>query len=187
MTERAERIASIDDGLQEGLAAALEELENAAINRARSLVAEEAQALQERLRQLEDAVVRLQSRPQPTSTQQPSQPTAGGTGGTPSGPKKGAAPPLRTAKRLRPGELPPLPAKRTLATLKDYLQGLGFTLVSYRGIGGGAWVFKPQEEFGHVADHLKKNGIGVSRYPRGRKRYPDDHFEIDPSKVLPDK
>jgi len=187
MTERAETTASIDDGLEDGLAAALEELENAAIERARSLVAEEAQALRERVRQLEEAVVRLQSRPQPTSTQQPSRPTARGTDGTPSPPNPGAAPPLRKAKRSRPGELPPLPAKRTLATLKEYLQGLGFTLVSYRGIGGGAWVFKPLEEFGHVAEHLKKNGIGVSRYPRGRKRHPEDHFEIDPSKVLPDK
>lgn len=187
MAQRAETTTPIDDGLEQGLAAALGELETAAIDRARRLVTEEAQALQERVRELEEAVVRLQSQRQPTSTQQPSQPTAGGTAGQPSLPKKGSDPPIRRAKKSRPGELPPLPARRTLATLKDYLQGLGFTLVSYRGIGGGAWVFKPHEEFGHVAEHLKKNGIGVSRYPRGRRRYPEDHFEIDPSKVLPDK
>lgn len=187
MAQRAETTTPIDDGLEEGLTAAIAELENAAIDRARSLVTEEAQALRERVRQLEEAVVRLQSRPHPIATLQPSTPTAGVTVGPRSPAKKGSDPQIRTAKRSRPGELPPLPAKRTLATLKEYLRGLGFTLVSYRTSGGGAWVFNNQEEFGHVAEHLKKNGIGVSRYPQGRKRRAGDHFEIDPSKVLPDQ
>ena len=171
----------------DGLAAAIAELESTAIERAQILVSEEVQALREQIWKLEQAVLRLQSRPQPTSAPQTITPKPGGASSQPLTPEKRPEPRLRTAKMSRPRELPPLPPKRSLATLKEYLQGLGFTLVSYRASGGGAWVFNTQEEFGHVVEHLKKNGIGVSRYPRGRKRYSGDHFEIDPSKVLPDK
>lgn len=186
MTPKSEAAHLGDDGLEAGLTAAIAELENAAIERARTLIAEEAKALRDHIRKLEEHISRLQQRPQLTALTGATASAATGTGAQPADPGK-IKPGRLQSDVLRPGELPPLPTKRTLATLKDYLQSLGFTLASYRASGGGAWVFKTQEEFGHVADHLRKNGIGVSRYPRGRKRYPDDHFEIDPSKVLPDK
>jgi hypothetical protein len=186
MAWKAESAQLVDDGLEEGLAAAIAELENTAIERARILIAGEAQALREHIQKLEEQIARLQQRAQPSAPAVTPAPKPTGTGKQPSATVK-PEPVRRTAKPARPRELPALPAKRTLTTLGDYLQSLGFTLVSYRASGGGAWVFKTQEEFGHVVEHLKKNGVGVSRYPRGRKRYPGDHFEIDPSKVLPDK
>jgi hypothetical protein len=185
MARKSETLQPVDDGLEDGLASAIAELENTAIEKARMLIAGEAQALREHIRKLEAHIVRLQQGAQPSAPEVTAAPKPAGTGKQPSVPVK-LEPARRTAKPSRPRELPPLPAKRTLATLSDYLQSLGFTLVSYRTSGGGAWVFKTQEEFGHVVEHLKRSGVGVSRYPRGRKRYPGDHFEIDPSKVLPD-
>ncbi len=185
MTPKSEAAHLADDGLEAGLTAAIAELESAAIERARTLIAEEAKALRDHIRRLEEHIARLHQRPQPTSTAA-AVPASTGTGAKPAVPTK-IKPVRPPSKALRPGELPPLPTKRTLATLSDYLQSLGFNLASYRASGGSAWVFKTQEEFGHVAAHLRKNGVGVSRYPGGRKRYPGDHFEIDPSKVLPDK
>lgn len=187
MPRKAEAAELVDDGLEEGLAAVIAELENAAIERAKTLISEESQVLREKIRKLEEHIARLQQRPQASPTTSPTAPKPGGTAKQSGPPGKAARRVRRTARPPGPRELPPLPAKRTLATLGEYLKSLGFNLVSYRAIGGGAWVFKTQAEFGHVAEYLKKNGIGVSRYPQGRKRYPGDHFEIDPSKVLPDR
>jgi len=186
MTRKAEAAELVDEGLEEGLIAAIAELENAAIEKARILIAGEAQTLRDHIRTLEEQIARLQQRQQPSVAAVTAVPKRTQTGEQPSVPGK-LEPGRQIVKIARPRELPPLPAKRTLATLGEYLQSLGFNLVSYRESGGGAWVFKTQEEFGHVVEHLRKNGVGVSRYPRGRKRYPADHFEIDPSKVLPDR
>jgi hypothetical protein len=82
-------------------------------------------------------------------------------------------------------DLPPLPDHRTLASITEYLAALGFRLVDKRtNSGGGLWVFNTREEFGYVAQHLKRNGIGVRRYPKGRRRYAADHYEIDPQRAL---
>lgn len=186
MTQKSEVAHLADDSLEAGLNAAITELEKAAIETARTLIAEEAKELRDHIRKLEEQIARLQQRPQPIATIDAAKPTSARTGQRPSAPVTIKAV-RQTPKASRPRELPPLPTKRTLATLRDYLQSLGFDLTSFRASGGGAWVFKTQEEFGLVADHLRKHGVGVSRYPRGRKRYPGDHFEIDPSKVLPDK
>ncbi len=187
MPSKAKAAQLVDDGLEEGLAAVIAELENAAIARAKTLITEEAQVLREKIRKLEEQIVRLQQRPQTPSPTGSTTPKPGGTAKQPEAPGKPSKQVRRTARPPGPRELPPLPPHRTLATVGEYLKSLGFHLVSNRAIGGGAWVFKTQAEFGHVAEHLKKNGIGVSRYPQGRKLYSDDHFEIDPSKVLPDK
>jgi hypothetical protein len=84
-------------------------------------------------------------------------------------------------------DLLPLPYALTLSSIVDYLEVLGFDVANKRtGSGGGVWVFSPQEEFGRVAEHLKRNGVDVRRYPNGRKRYVADHYEIDPYRRLDD-
>lgn len=84
-------------------------------------------------------------------------------------------------------DLLPLPYTLTLSSIVHYLEVLGFDVANKRtDSGGGVWVFNPKEEFGRVAEHLKRNGIDVRRYPNGRKRYVADHYEIDPYRRLGD-
>ena len=78
-----------------------------------------------------------------------------------------------------------LPDSRSVPSITRYLSDLGFTLEDKRTkSGGGLWVFRTKEEFGCVAEHLKRNGVGVRRFPKGRKRYAADHYEIDPYRRL---
>lgn len=81
-----------------------------------------------------------------------------------------------------------LPSRVTLRSVGMLLKELGFEFVNNRtSRGGSVWVFNTEEEFGHVAEMLRASGIGVKRYPNGRKKYEDDHFEIDPRKQLPQR
>ena len=170
-----------EENLTTELAVALQELEKVAISRARAIVAEEMKSLTKRVNELEALIKQAASRAVTpvTATTAPS-----------GGAAIGAVPPTPVARgaapTFDPSSLPPLPSKRTLVTIAQYLRDLGFKLENKRAVGGGAWVFRPLAEFGPIADHLQANGIGVQRYAKGRRLYPGDHYQIDPLKVLPE-
>jgi hypothetical protein len=187
-SDELERNVHMD--LTAGLDAVLAELEQTALTKAKTLVESEAKTLRARVAKLETLVEQLQARAR--SATPPAAPKPAATAATapvpqPVQPARPRGTVRKAARPRSPTELPPLPAERTLATIAAYLRTLGFELRSHRASGGGAWVFETQEKFGHVAEHLKKNGIGVSRYAHGRRLYAGDHYEIDPYKVLPAK
>lgn len=163
------------------LTAALADLEAQAVTRARELASTETKAMLGRIAAIE-ASLSAAKPPRETSTKDTAKP---GTQvqGTLLPPERPDETPVRPTKKA----LPPLPTRLSIASLQKYLAGLDFQVVDNRHNGGGVWVFHGEAEFGHVAEHLKKHGIGVQRYPNGRRRRPGDQYAIDPYKVLPDR
>lgn len=160
------------------LTQALADLESQAVTRARELMATEMKPLKDRIAAIEaslTAAISVAKPPLNVAT------------------KATATPVTQLQEKPLPPEraidapLPPLPGRPSIASLQKYLAGLGFQLVDNRQNGGGVWVFHSESEFGHVAEHLQKHGIGVQRYPHGRRRRPGDQYAIDPYRVLPEK
>jgi hypothetical protein len=99
-----------------------------------------------------------------------------------------ASPPARAGAARQGTASLALPARVTLRSVGMLLKELGFQFVNNRTAkGGSVWVFNTEEEFGHIAEMLRASGVGVKRYPTGRKKYEDDHYEIDPRKQLPQR
>jgi hypothetical protein len=161
------------------LTQALADLESQALTRARELMATETKTLKDRIAAIESALKKDRSAATPHDTAK-------------SLPAKPAAPvqqsgPVETPVRPHKKAMPSLPVRLSIASLEKYLAGLGFQIVDNRKAGGSVWVFHGEKEFGLVAEHLKHHGIGVQRYPHGRRRRTGDQYEIDPYKVLPDR
>jgi hypothetical protein len=89
-----------------------------------------------------------------------------------------------TAPAIPAGELPPVPALPTIASILDYLARIGVQVENNRAKGGGLWVYLGKAEFGRVAEQLEKSGVGVRYYPEGRTKHPGEQWEIDPGKRL---
>jgi hypothetical protein len=167
------------------LTQALAALESQAVTRARELMATEMKPLKDRITAIESALKAAISvaKPSPNvatkatvkpvmQVQEKQLPL-----------ERPIDAPLPSSKKL----LPPLPGRPSVSSLQKYLAGLGFQLVDDRDNGGGVWVFHGEAEFGHVAEHLQNHGIGVQRYPHGRRRKQGDQYAIDPYRVLPEK
>lgn len=82
------------------------------------------------------------------------------------------------------GILPPVPALPTIASITEYLSNLGIEVENNRKKGGGLWVYLAKSEFGRVAEHLEKSGVGIRYYPNGRSKHPGEQYELDWGKKL---
>lgn len=187
MTKAREQTQDHADESWRALTDALNELEIQVIARARDLLSLETESMKDRIAEIEriiktpaevsavaDAVV--------AQDELTIRPVLGGPLPLPE-----ENPASRVSRQAGPVALPPLPPRLSIASLQHYLAGLGFHVVNNRQNGGGVWLFYGQDEFGKVADHLMSHGIGVQRYPNGRRRRVGDQYEIDPYKVLPDR
>jgi hypothetical protein len=185
MAKAGEPVEVVSDEPWRVLTSALADLEAQAVARARELVSVETKAMLERIAAVETALKASLSAPKPPpeiATKASAKPVA-----PVREPLLSPERPIEELVRTSKKGLPPLPARLSIASLQQYLDGLGFQLVDHRYDGGGIWVYHGQEDFGHVAEHLKKHGIGVQRYRHGRRRRSGDQYAIDPYKVLPDK
>ena len=52
------------------------------------------------------------------------------------------------------------------------------------GLRGDLWVYRSKAEFGKLAEHLEKSGVGVKFYPEGRKSRSSEQWELDVGKRL---
>ena len=80
--------------------------------------------------------------------------------------------------------LPSVPALPTVENIVEYLGELGIRAENNRPKGGALWVRQGKAEFGRIAEHLVKSGVGVRHYPTGTQRHPKECYEIDPGKKL---
>jgi len=165
------------------LTQALADLESQALTRARELMAMETKTLKDRIAAIEAALKTDRSAAKPHDTAK----TLSAKPAVPVQQRRPADGPVETPVRPHKKAMPSLPVRLSIASLEKYLAGLGFQIVDNRKAGGSVWVFHGEKEFGLVAEHLKQHGIGVQRYPHGRRRRTGDQYEIDPYKVLPDR
>ena len=86
--------------------------------------------------------------------------------------------------KIPAGDFPAVPALVTLPSLLEYLARLGVQVDNKRSVGGGIWVYRSKAEFGKLAEHLEKSGVGVRYHPEGRSKHPGEQYEIDPGKRL---
>jgi hypothetical protein len=91
---------------------------------------------------------------------------------------------LGMTQKLAHGDFPAVPALLTLSGLLEYLARLGVEVDNKRGVGGSLWVYRSKAEFGKLAEHLEKSGVGVKFYPEGRKSRAGEQWEVDPGKRL---
>lgn len=175
MIRTAEGAADDQDAWARELETALEELEAAAVARAKSVVDARVTELMARIGDLEKLLKDLQTDDARNGGTTRQAGDEDGKGRTTSAPA--------TAQRA----FPSLPGDLTIAALEEYLKTLGFALDNYRSGGGKVWVYYPSSEFGPVADHLQKHGVGVLHYPNGRPGKPEEHYEIDPFRVIPNE
>lgn len=85
---------------------------------------------------------------------------------------------------LPTGDFPALPALLTLSGLLEYLTRLGVEVDNKRGVGGGLWVYRSKADFGKLAEHLERSGVGLRFYPEGRKNKAGEQWELDVGKKL---
>jgi hypothetical protein len=88
------------------------------------------------------------------------------------------------AERVVPsGDFPAMPALLNIARLVENLVELDVVVDNQRP-ERGLMVYRTKDEFGKLAEHLKRGGVEYWFHPKGTKFRLGEQFELDPGKRL---